>query len=170
MFFGFWGKMKMKVVDKVNDKERGLYSALLFPIMFAFLLTFIISRIISHLAPWLYLQPSPGLHVHHFTYGFFILAFSGYMALVHNGPRGTFLIALLHGFGLGLALDEFGMWLKLSDDNIARWSYDGFFIAVGFVLMVITLPRGWRLARRLWPFKKQKVDPEFAQISDLETP
>lgn len=159
--------MKVNIAEKVNDKERGLYSALLFPITFAFLVTFGVSRVISHLAPQLYLQPSPGLHIHHFTYGFFVLAFSGYMALVHNGPRGTYLIALLHGFGLGLALDEFGMWLHLRDDDITRWSYDGFFLAVGFVLFVITLPRGWRLLKRLWPFKKANKSQKLDQMGSI---
>lgn len=156
MLFGIFQKMKMSIAHKVNDKEPGLYNALLFPIMFAFLVTFIGSRIFSHIVPQFYLQPSPGLHIHHFTYGFFVLAVSGYLALIHNGPKGTYLIALLHGFGLGLAIDEFGMWLRLLDDDITRWSYDGFFIILGFVLLLVTLPKGWRLLRRLWPFKNAK--------------
>ncbi len=158
MLFGIFQKMQRNISEKIVAREPGLYVALLFPIMFAFLLTFIGSRILSHFAPWFYLPVAPGLHVHHFTYGFFILAISGYLALIHNGPRGTYLIALLHGFGLGLALDEFGMWLRLRDDDIARWNYDGFFIVVGFLVLLFALPRGWRLLRRLWPQKVPNLD------------
>ena len=148
--------MKNSVTRKIETKEPGLYVSILFPMMLAFLVTFIGERFFSHLITWNYVssnfywQPSPGLHVHHYIYGFFILAISGYLALIHNGPRGTYLISLLHGFGLGLALDEFGMWLRLRDDDIARWNYDGFFIMVGFFLLLLALPAGWRLFRRLW--------------------
>ena len=143
MLFGFFSKMKNTIYRKVRRNESGLYSSVLFPIMFAFILTFVGSRIISIVDPSLHLfSVDDGVRVHHYTYGIFILAVSGYLALTLNGPKATFLIALLHGFGLGLAFDELGMWLKLRDDDIARWSYDGFNIIIGLSLLILTFKPG----------------------------
>ena len=143
MLFGFFSKMKKAVYRKVRRNESGLYSSVLFPIMFAFVLTFVGSRIISIINPSFYLfEIENGVRVHHYAYGIFILAVSGYLALILNGPRATFLVALLHGFGLGLAFDELGMWLKLRDDDIARWSYDGFNIIIGLSLLILTFKPG----------------------------
>ena len=134
--------MRVAIDHKVKQKEPGLYVAALFPIMFAFILTFIGSRLVSIFFPEFYLLEADGRRVHHFTYGIFILATSGYLALVFNGPKATFLIALLHGFGLGLAFDELGMWLKLREDDIARWSYDGFNIIIGLFLLILAFKPG----------------------------
>ena len=147
-------KMEDQVELKVKNHRPGLYVALLFPVLVAFVLTFIGSRIIGYLItynyiPEIYWQPSPGLHVHHFTYGFFILALAGYLALIHSGPRARYFIALLHGLGLGLALDEFGMWLRLSDEDPARWSYDGLLIMIGLSFIIITAKPGWQLFKKL---------------------
>lgn len=157
MFFSIFKKMKESIDHKVEADEPGLYVALAFPILFAFILTFIGSRIIGYLItykyiPGLYLEPSPGLHVHHFTYGVFILFLAGYLALmIKESTRGKFYVALLHGFGLGLAMDEFGMWLKLRDDDITRWGYDGFNITVGLFLFILTVKPGFRLLKKLRP-------------------
>ncbi len=134
--------------------ESGLYFYLVFPIAFAFFLTFAGARIVSHLAPNLYLTLGTGFHIHHFAYGFFVLAVSGYLALIFNGPRATYLIALLHGFGLGLAFDEFAMWLKLSDDTLERWNYDGFLIILALFFILISAKRGIRALESFWPLNK----------------
>ncbi len=41
-----------------------------------------------------------------------------------------------------MAFDELGMWLKLRDDDIARWSYDGFNIIIGLSLLILTFKPG----------------------------
>lgn len=145
--------MKENIREKIIHHEPGLYVAIIFPIAIAFILTFVVARLLSHLAPNLFLELSSGLHVHHFTYGFFILAVAGYMALVFNGPRAKYLIALLFGMGLGLAFDEFGMWLRLRDDDPVRWSYDGFNVVIGVIFLVISARSGVRFIRFLWPFR-----------------
>jgi len=137
--------MQRRIRERVDSNKSGLYRALLFPMMFTFMLTFTISRAISYLAPGLYLEVGPGLHIHHFTYGIFILAFAGYLALIHDSPRAKFWIALLFGIGLGFAFDEFGMWLRLRDDEIVRWEYDGFNIIVGFVIFMLVFKPGVKL-------------------------
>ncbi len=161
MFFSLFKKTREGINRKVKTGEPGLYALLAFPILFSFILTFAGSRAIGYLItydrfPALYLQPSPGLHVHHFTYGVFILFVAGYLALSITGsPRARFWIAMLHGFGLGLAMDEFGMWLRLRDDNIVRWSYDGFNITLGLFLFILTFKPGLRMIKKLWPSRKE---------------
>lgn len=130
-----------------------MYINLLFPISAAFLLTFSVSRLVSHLFPWLYVPIVSGVRVHHFAYGFFVLIASGYLALLFDGPRARYLISLLHGFGIGLALDEYGMWLRLKDDDITRWSYDGFLFMLGLIVLIISIKPGLKMMKLLWPFK-----------------
>ena len=142
------------MVTRVENNRDGLYLAILFPIFSAFLVTFAGSRIFSHFFPQFYVQWVPGLHVHHFTYGFFILAAAGYLALIHNGPRASYWISFLFGTGLGFSMDEFGMWLRLRDDDIARWSYDGLITIILIVLIIIVAKPGIKFLRRIWPFGK----------------
>ena len=148
--------MRTAIDHRVENKQPGLYVSLIFPVAFAFLLTFITSRVINHTWPQLFLTVS-GIHVHHFAYGFLVLAASGYLALVFDDSRAKYLISLLHGFGLGLAFDEFGMWLRLRDDDPIRWSYDGFFIFLGIVFLIISAKPGIKMIKILWPFKKAKT-------------
>jgi hypothetical protein len=150
--------MKGSVIDKVVKHEPGLYFYLIFPIAFAFLLTFIGTRLISYTAPWLTIPWTDSYRVHHFVYGFFILAISGYLALVFSGPRAKYLIALLHGLGLGLAFDEFGFWLKLTDDDPARWSYDGFAIIIGVLFVILTARRSFRLFSKVLSMRWRHPD------------
>lgn len=149
-------KIRQSIAEKVSSPEKhGLYIAILFPITFSFLLTFTSARIVSHFWPNFFLQPSPGLHVHHFTYGFFILAVAGYLALVHHGPRANYWIAWLFGGGLGLAMDELGMWLRFRDDDITRWNYDGLTVVVlSFILIIVAKPGIRFFKAHLWPFGK----------------
>ncbi|MBI2676516.1 MAG: hypothetical protein HYX21_00980 [Candidatus Yanofskybacteria bacterium] len=146
--------MREGIHRKVINKEPGLYISLVFPIAFAFLVTFTVSRIFSHFFPQFYIQWAPGLRVHHYAYGFFVLAAAGYLALVFNGPGAKYGAALLFGLGLGLAFDEFGMWLKLRDDEPTRWSYDGFNIVIGFFFLLLSAKQGMRLLLKLGLFKR----------------
>jgi len=151
--------MQASVHRKVENNDPGLYISLAFPTLFAFIITFLSSRLVGYLItygimPPMYYQPSPGLHVHHFTYGVFILFLAGYLGLSVKQARAKFWVALLLGFGLGLAMDEFGMWLKLRDDEIVRWSYDGFNITIGLFLLILSLKPGIRMLKRVWPFRK----------------
>lgn len=141
--------MREGIHRKVVNQEPGLYISLIFPVAVAFLITFTASRIFSHFFPQFYIQWTPGLRVHHYAYGFFVLAAAGYLALIFNGPRSKYLISLLFGFGLGLAFDEFGMWLKLRDDESARWSYDGFNLIIGLFFLLLSARGGMKLLLKL---------------------
>jgi len=157
-------KMHWNIRDKVESGDASLYLALAFPILFVFTLTFIGARIFSHLWPQIYIEWSPGLRVHHFTYGFFILATSGYIGLAVKRARAKFWVAMFHGLGLGLAMDEFGMWLRLRDDDIARWSYDGLMVTIGIFLLIFTAKPGVRLLKKLWPGSWFRKLPETNKI------
>lgn len=142
-------------ISKKTVKKSGLYVAILFPITYSFLLTFAGARIISHFFPQFYIEWSSGLHVHHYTYGFFILAIAGYLALVHHGPKANYWIAMLFGMGLGFAMDELGMWLRFRDDDIARFNYDGLTVVIlSFVLIIVAKPGIKFFKAHLWPFGK----------------
>ena len=144
---------KKVILEKVLNSEPGLYFYLVFPVAFAFLLTFIGARIMNTLAPDFWLVNLAVGHVHHYAYGIFVLAVSGYLALIFDGPRGKYLVALLHGFGLGLTFDEYWFWIGLTDNEINRWSYDGFLIVIGFFFLVLSAKRGIKILKILWPFR-----------------
>lgn len=165
MNFGFKA-MQAAIREKVERHEQGLYVVLIFPIAFASLLTFTIARGISSIDPGLGFWPTENLHVHHFTYGVFILAASGYLALVFSGPRAKFLIALLLGFGLGLSFDEFGMWLYLRGDDVARWQYDGIIIVLTFFFLVGTLKSGTKFLWRHVPFTNKTLANEHTIVEN----
>lgn len=138
--------------EKTERSETGLYFYLVFPMAVAFLATFITARIVSFFVPSLGIFLGD-IRIHHFVWGIFVLAISGYLALIFNGPRAKYLISLLHGFGLGLAFDEFAFWLKLTDDDPARWNYDGFIIVMALFLLLISAKRGVKMLKILWPFR-----------------
>ncbi len=149
MLFSIFSRItqKKKLSEKIANKETDVYLYILFPIAVAFLITFSGARLLSHVAPWLFI-PILGLHVHHYSYGFIILAVSGYLALVNYRPRDKYLISLLHGFGLGLSFDEFGLWLHLADNSVNRYSYDGVLILIGLFTLLISAESGSRAWRR----------------------
>ncbi|PJE50376.1 MAG: hypothetical protein COV29_04360 [Candidatus Yanofskybacteria bacterium CG10_big_fil_rev_8_21_14_0_10_36_16] len=151
MFFtALLKKMRLNIKRKF-DHGDSLYLALAFPILFTFIATFAVSRVISYFWPYIYLELGPDLHVHHYTYGIIIMALAGYLALAMRTPRGKFWVAMLHGIGMGLAMDEFAMWLHLKEDDIVRWSYDGITVTIGIFLFVFTVRPGILLLKNLWP-------------------
>ena len=106
---------------------------------------------------------SSDFRIHHFAYGFWILSASGYLALIFSGPRAKFLISLLFGLGLGLAFDEFSMWLELRGDDTARWNYDGMVIIISTMLIVVAMGPGLHFIKRHWPFR-EAAQPEEQKI------
>ncbi len=157
---GLIRNLQRNIKEKIEKHQHGLYVVLVFPIAFACLITFASARVISVYWPWYYIQWSPGLHVHHFAYGFFVLAASGYLALIFSGPRAKFLISLLYGIGLGMAFDEFAMWIHLREDDVARWQYDGIVVVASIFFVLITLQPGIRFLTHHWPFTRKKLISE----------
>jgi hypothetical protein len=96
----------------------------------ALVLTILGARLFSKLLPRVHWEPFPGLHIHHYVYGIFILAVAGYLALIFKGDRARLWIGLLYGLGLGLTFDEFGMWIDPPFVRGVRWSTTGLTISL----------------------------------------
>lgn len=112
-------------------------------VLSSFLITFTVSRlfvylIINKIATNFFLVVR-GVHIHHFTYGFFILAIVGLYLILKHPPsysKQFRWLAWFYGIGLGLATDEFGMWIRLEDEYWVRQSYDAVII-ISLVLLNI---------------------------------
>lgn len=99
----------------------------------SFFITFLGVRLLvvcitHHIGPfgWVILG---GQHIHHLVWGILILLGVGYAWLAEAGsgttPKDIFvsrLLAILYGVGAALTLDEFALWLNLSD---VYWSPQG---------------------------------------------
>jgi hypothetical protein len=108
----------------------------------AFFVTFVIVRTITHAihagrGPFHNISAG-GLHIHHMVWGILLLLLVGYcwLAEIGTGQGGGAtwigrLLALLYGVGAALTLDEFALWLNLSDvywERQGRESIDAVFI------------------------------------------
>ena len=81
-------------------------------------------------------------HIHHFYYGFALLAISNWIALTTDRPHMERFAAVLFGIGLGLFVDEFGLLLTCTTltkdcDYWARQSYDAFVLIGGLFLAIL---------------------------------
>ncbi len=140
-------------------RERAFLAAL------GFLVTFGVVRAITYLiragvGPF-HNVSAGGLHIHHLVWGILLLLAVGYIWLVEVGVGSSLiasLTALLFGVGAALALDEFALWLNLSDvywQQQGRESIDAVVIfvsllAVGFwggPFLAATVRHFWRRAR-----------------------
>lgn len=169
MLFGLFSKITREktLSEKMANSDAGVYLYILFPIAVAFLLTFGGARLISHYHPDFFIKVVQDLHIHHYSYGVFVLAMAGYIALVNESPRDRYLTSLLYGLGLGLVFDEFGMWLRLTDETAARWSYDGVVVLIGFFILMISAESGMRVWNRHFGKKKPIIEAPVDLKNDL---
>jgi len=113
-----------------------------FIVFISFVLSFAISRLTVTYGPeWLRLYIRT-YHIHHFYYGFALLAIANWIALTTNREHMFKLSAVLFGVGMGLFVDEFGLLLTCTTppmgcDYWARQSYDVFMIIAGILLAVL---------------------------------
>lgn len=126
-----------------------------FWVLAAFVPTFLMARAIVYLDPSIFLDVR-GVHIHHFTYGIFLLAAVGYVALAYPDKPRRFL-AFVYGIGLALAADEFGMWLRLSDEYATRHSYDAVMTIIAFLISAVYFADFWsRIFRYLRQFLRRR--------------
>jgi hypothetical protein len=107
--------------------EPGRESAFL--LLLAFLVSFLFIRTSARLmrsprVPW---WPGSveagGVHIHHMVWGISLLLAAGFAAFVSDLDAPWWQItAIAFGIGAGLTLDEFALWLRLSD---VYWSEQG---------------------------------------------
>jgi thiol:disulfide interchange protein len=128
----------------------------------AFILTAVGARVFSMVLPWVHWEPVPGMHIHHYVYGIFILAIAGYLAMIFKGNHATSWIALLYGLGIGLTFDEFGMWLSPPFQRGSRWNIGG----LEFVIIALALAGLIPLVFRRPPQTSQEVDPLSLQMTN----
>lgn len=115
-----------------------------FLIMLSFLGTFALSRVVTFYFPSASLTVR-GVHVHHFAYGIFLLAAIGYFLLTQPRDSKTRIkVALLYGIALGLAMDEFAMWIQLEDTYYDRASYDAIVLVSVFLLNIVYFEDFWK--------------------------
>lgn len=113
-----------------------------FWILSSFLPTFLISRMMVYIAPDLFIKVR-GVHIHHLTYGIFLLAIAGFMSQNLENPKWKEKIAILYGIGLALSFDEFGMWLRLQDGYWIRQSYDAILIILSLLISIVYFSSFW---------------------------
>jgi hypothetical protein len=114
----------------------------------AFILTAAGARLFSLVLPRVHWEPVPGMHIHHYVYGIFILTIAGYLALIFKSDRASLWIALLYGLGAGLTFDEFGMWLNPVFQRGVRWNNYGLEIVIVALLLVGLIPVVFRRQRQ----------------------
>lgn len=132
----------MKLLSNLKPKTG---KEIPFLILISFLITFVGSRIVTSLPfPNLYLKVGD-IHVHHFSYGIIILSILCYYLLTQPRSDKTRLRAsLIYGFGLGLAFDEFAMWIQLENVYHDRTTYDAIIIIVLILLNGIYFDDFWK--------------------------
>lgn len=133
----------------VRDLKSLLYQDILrrnkktpFIVAVSFIVAFLIARGTVLFGPeWLRLYISQ-YHIHHFYYGFALVAISNWIALTTNREHMFNFAAILFGAGLGLFIDEFGLLLTCTTppigcDYYARQSYDAFMVLVAVFFAII---------------------------------
>jgi hypothetical protein len=101
-------------------------------------LTIVVARLFNSVYPRTHLPLIPGMRLHHYVFGIFILTIAGYLALLFKGPRATLWIAMLYGLGVGLTFDEFGFWFnppRVGVPRGARWEYTGILVILSFFVV-----------------------------------
>lgn len=138
-----------------------------FLIFFWFLVTFAVSRVYVYAVhvdwiPNMYLDVK-GVHVHHLNYGIFLMSVIGFVALAFQSftTKHVHGIATIFGIALGLAYDEFSLWLLLEDNYWARHSYDAVLIISLVLLNIIYFKGFWLYVMRKTRLYKIKQLPLF---------
>lgn len=68
----------------------------------------------------------------------------GYISLYVQNKKFRHIIAAFYGIGLGLAYDEFGMWLMLKDNYWIRQSYDAIAIIAVILINIVYFNELWQ--------------------------
>ena len=98
-----------------------------------------------------------GYHVHHFYFGVVLLGIAGYIALVSDKLSMHRWSAILYGSGLGMILDEIGLFLSCGTQSMecdywVKASYGIFVIVASLFLSILYFEPFWEKMGR--PFLK----------------
>jgi hypothetical protein len=133
----------------VRDLQSVLYEDIIrrkkqapFIIFISFIIAFAAARLTVNLGPeWLRLIIRQ-YHIHHFYYGFALIAVSNWIALTTDRKHMFHFAAGLFGVGLGFIVDELGLLLTcttpaLKCDYYARQTFDIFMVLAGVFLAAL---------------------------------
>ena len=118
----------------------------------AFLVTFSFIRTSAHLIRaqvkwWPGNVEVGGTHIHHLVWGIGLMMVAGYVGVAIAPPSPWHeIVAVLFGVGMGLALDEFALWLDLKDvywSDQGRKSIDAVIVAGTITGMVLVGFTAW---------------------------
>ena len=123
-----------------------------FLVFVAFLITFGFIRTSAHMIRaqvrwWPGNVEVGGTHIHHLVWGIVTIMITGYLGIAIDPPSPwQEIIAIFFGIGMGLALDEFALWLDLKDvywSQEGRKSIDAVIIAATFTGMILVGFSAW---------------------------
>lgn len=115
-----------------------------FIIFISFLSSFLLSRFVTTYLPDFFI-PIRGEHVHHFAYGIIFLSIIGFISIVYPlSYQGRLRLSVAYGLSLGLAYDEFAMWLYLDNIYKSRLTYDAIIIITLLMLNFIYFSDFWK--------------------------
>lgn len=117
------------------------YKEVAFWVLSSFLVSFALARTVVRLFPNTFLVINSS-HIHHFAYGFILLAIAGYVSLIKPG-RAPVWLACLYGAGLGLAVDESGMWLHLTNLYYNDTSEDIIVFIIAVLVNIVYFGEFW---------------------------
>jgi hypothetical protein len=118
----------------------------------AFLITFGFIRTSAHMIRaqvkwWPGNVEVGGTHIHHLVWGICLLMITGYVGVTIAPPSPWHeIIAVFFGIGMGLALDEFALWLDLKDvywSEQGRKSIDAVIIAATITGLILVGYAAW---------------------------
>jgi hypothetical protein len=93
-------------------------------------------------------ETESGVHLHHLVWGIGMMMLAGFLSFAAPlGPPWWHIAAVVFGVGVGFTLDEFALWVNLSDVYWAeqgRQSFDAVVVALAFAALVVlgTTPFG----------------------------
>jgi hypothetical protein len=118
----------------------------------AFLITFGFIRTSAHMIRaqvkwWPGNVEVGGTHIHHLVWGIVTMMIAGYVGVTIAPPSPWHeIVAVFFGIGMGLALDEFALWLDLKDvywSEQGRKSIDAVIVAASITGMVLVGFTAW---------------------------
>ncbi len=154
----------MKLILRPNSDK-----SLPFFLFLSFLTTFVVSRFFVYLFPTFYLSKyvsSTNIHVHHFAYGIILMSIIGTISIISTvSPKTRTVLAILFGISLGLAYDEFAMWMQLEDVYHDRQTYDAIATICLVFINLIYFPNFWKKSgKRLWRLFRWPIRQISAKI------
>jgi hypothetical protein len=118
-----------------------------FLILLAFIVSFGFIRTSAHMiraqVSWWpgNVETKGGTHVHHLVWGILLLLSMGYLGISTDLPSPWFeFVAIGFGIGMGLTLDEFALWLNLSDvywSDKGRQSIDAVMVTTALLVIAV---------------------------------